>query len=87
MAPGSPRKSAELGGGPGHSAGTAGSATTGWSPYPAGDSDGALTAHGCAQRGCLGHAESLPPAEKRQSQNTHEAKFICIRAGLSKSVI
>lgn len=78
---GSPHRSAELGGGPPYTAGTASSATRGWSPCLAGDSDGALTERGCAQWGCLGHAESSPPGEKGlhsinnvktpMSQNSH----------------
>lgn len=71
-APGSLRKSAELGGGQAHSAGTASSATRGWSPCLAGDSVGELTAHGCAQWGCLGHAESLPPEEKRFHRSVND---------------
>lgn len=58
---GNPHRSAELDGGPACSSRTASSATRWWSPFPAGDSGGAQTAHGCAQWSCLGHAESWPP--------------------------
>lgn len=58
---GNPRRSAELDGGLACSSRTASSATRWLSPFPAGDSGGAQTAHGCAQWSCLGHAESWPP--------------------------
>lgn len=64
-APGSPRRSAELGGDLACSVGTAGSAIRGWSPCPAVDSDGELTEYECAQWECLERAESWPPGGRR----------------------